>query len=313
MSAYAPSRRPGVVPLAIGALTLVAALVGAAAGMLFPLPTADPGRAATPPKPAIVAVPGARLLPPNGWERLAKVPAIPGLDRPGSAVALRAPGSDVVLASAPPSHSSLLPAAWVAELTPPGVPRPRLIKAGTRQAWSYELPGQRFGTQIAALVLPTNRAVLTLACVAPSGAAYPATDCETALGALELQDAATLPSRPETAAQLVMPSVVKALNERRAPARAGLATTSSPRGRQAAANAIATSYAAAGRRAAPVAAGKAAGLPAAFAALEADYRALGRAAALRRPITQARAGAAIARDEKQLAARLAALSPRADD
>ena len=152
-----------------------------------------------------------------------------------------------------PDDPSLLPGPML--LAAGGTPSPELSRTSGRAAWSYYLRGRRARTRISVLVLPTTGGVVTVACTADEGYAFPvALDCEEALTSLQLT-AAPLPPAPETAVRIVAPRTIARLDDVRKAARRVLASTRSPRRRAAAARRIASAYAAAARRLAPLARG----------------------------------------------------------
>jgi hypothetical protein len=257
----------------------------------------------TPPvAPRTVQAGVAQLELPSGWERLARPPALPGLE---GGVGVRGASTDVVIATLPATRPSLLPEALVAAAGGQ-VPAPRPLRLGARSAWAYELPGP---VPVAAVVSPTTAGVVTLACTGAAGA-VPAMDaCETAARAVVLVGAAPLEPRPETAAATALPRMIARLNGRRRTARAALAATRSPQRRARAARSVATAYGAAARRIAPLAAGDAAAVRRTLAALAGRYRALAAASAARLPTETRRAGSAIRRGERRLAGLLRALPP----
>jgi hypothetical protein len=286
------------------AATAAAAAAGVALGLVL---TPDESRSPlpVPERPAAVATNGVARLPlPDGWARLDRAPAIPGLE---GATALRARSSVAALDFRAPEHSSLLPAATVAALGGQ-LPVPTLQRFGKRQAVGYQLPFSIGERRISALALPTDRGVVTVACKGRQDALFaPESDCDEALQALELAGATPLAAVPESAAAIVLTETVAALDKRRGAAREALASASTPRPRAAAARGVGAAYAAAAARLQPIAAGAAVPLTAELDALARDYGALAAASRRRRPRAASRAGRSIERRERRLPARLAAV------
>lgn len=293
---YALRRAPWLLLL----VTVAAAAAGAGSAVAL-----LPGEAAAPARSAAVSVPvlragAARLALPEGWRPLRRspLPALPG------AAAARGLYSDVAVDARLPDDPSLLPAPLRQAAGEQASPAPRRV--GGRVAWAYDLAGPRRRTRTTALVLPTTRGVLTVACTADeSFSVYAALDCDDALAQLQLPGAVPVPPAPETAVRIAaVPAVARLDRERRAGRRA-LASTRSPRGRAAAARRIAGAYAVAARRLEPLARGAATALPAVLTALARDHRALAAASARRDAADARAAGRAIGRHERELAARLA--------
>ena len=297
-----PGARPVVGPPAVlAAVTVAAAAVGAIAG-LATAPEAD--RPAPLPAPAPSAVLDAgivRLTAPAGW-----VPGEPrfrltGLD---AEVGMADGAAAAVLAVRAPDHPSLLPAELVERAG--HEPAHAAVPAGAG-AWRYELsvPGET--ERMTVVAAPSTAGVVTLACLAPGDAGE---TCARAASTLTLARGGWLPAAPEAAARIALPAVLERLNARRRESRAALADAGNPEGRSRAARRLATAYGAAARTLAPVAAGRAARLPALLRALAADHEALARAHARGRRVAAIRAGAAIGRREQRLAATLALLGGR---
>ena len=203
-----------------------------------------------------------------------------------------------VLAVHPPDHPSLLPADLVERAGRAPVPAPARAGAG---AWRYELSSPGASDRMTVIVAPSTGGVVTLACLAPGDTSNA---CADAARTLALDRGAWLRAGPEAAAQIALPAVLGRLNARRRAARTELAEAQRPAGRRRAALQLATAYGAAAGALAPVAAGRAAGLPPLLRALAADHRLLARAHAGGKRAPALRAGAAIERREQRLAALL---------
>jgi hypothetical protein len=290
--------RAPTAPLLRGAITLAAAVAGVALGLAL---AGDPPEPAAPAPPRVGLASGPARLPlPPGWTALGRRSSLPGFEE---ATAVRGDYGPVAVDIRAPEDASLLPAA-AADGAPPAAVR---MIAG-RPVWHYELPGTDQGTRVMALVLPTTRGVVTVACAAGDGEMYAAAaECEEAMASLRLEGAVAVDAGPATAAAIVLRDTIPALNRSRRADRRRLADARSPAARSAAALRLAESYAAAAARLRPVAAGAGKRVAATLAQLARDHRALA-AASRRRDARAARAaGAAIVRDEQRLARALAAL------
>ena len=300
-------RRPGT-PRPLAAATLLATACGAALGIML-----APGGGTPPPadpQPRIGLASGVARLPlPPGWRPLDRRSTLPGLEE---ATAVRGLRSELALDIRRPEDASLLPARAEA-VTPGGLPQPTARRVGARTAWRYELPGERPGTRLVALALPTTGGVVTFACQSPSAAIGPAeAECAQAVRLVRLDGAAALPPAPETAARIVLPGAIARLNARRHTERRRLAATRSPAVRTAAAQRLAGAYAAAAEHLRPVAAGAAVRLTSILGELARAHGALASASRRRDAPAARSAGAAIEREEELLAQALVAVTrPRA--
>jgi len=299
-----PARAHRWGPLALLLATIAAAAAGVGiATVLFPPAGNAPPPAST--GAEVLSNGIASLSLPEGWERLRRS-GVPGLERtPGA----RALSSDVAIDTRVPDEPSLLPGSVLRAL---GVeaPEPELIRSGPNLAWAYRLPGLQDSTRITALVLPTTLGVVSIVCVADKVLSpFEAADCEAALAALELaRGAAPLRPVPELAVRLTAGPAIARLDKERSVARRALASARSPVRREALASRIAAAYATAAQRLGPLARGAARPLPRALGELARKHRALARASARRDAPSARRAGRAIDRGERALAAQLAAVS-----
>jgi hypothetical protein len=296
---------PAPRPLAVA--TVIAAALGTALGIaLAPDEPARPGAPPPPPEPRVGLQSGVAKLPlPAGWKPLGRLSTLPGFD---AATAVRAERAELALDIRPAEHPSLLPAGVVAAAAGDlAEPQPRRV--GGRTVWRYELPPGEPGTRLVALSLPTTGGVVTIACKAPGTTARRAdAECEKAIGAVRLDGASGLAPAPETAARIALPATFAQLNRRRRDARRSLAATSSPRRRAAAARRLARGYAGAAARLRLLAGGGAVRLTTTLCALARGHRALAAASLRRKARRASRSGAAIERNERRLAALLAALT-----
>jgi hypothetical protein len=290
------------VQLLRGAVTVAAAAAGVGLGATLA------GGGGGPPEPASPAVPrtglasGPATLPlPPGWTALGHHASLPGFEE---ATAVRGNHGPVALDIRAPEHGSLLPAAVAGD----GPPRADLRLIEGHAVWRYDLAGPDPGTSVAALVLPTTRGVVTVACAARDAEMdAAAADCEQAMGSLRLNGAAALDVRPSTAAAIALRDTMPALNRRRRVERSRLAAARTPAARSAAALRLAESHAAAAARLRPLAAGAGRRVVTVLATLARDHRALAAASRRRDARAAQAAGAAIRRDEQRLERALAVL------
>jgi hypothetical protein len=292
-------------PLALAAAAAVAA--GVALGIVIAPDTPEASPPPPAPKPRVGLSSGVAKLPlPADWHPLGRRSTLPGFEQ---ATAVRAAGREAALDIRPPEDASLLPASVVAAAAP--LPAPTLSGTDGRTAWRYELPGADAGSRVVAFALPTTGGVVTIAC-APGDRVDPAaTACGRAVSTVRLDGAKALTPAPETAAAIVLPDVLSRLNRARRIERGRLAAARSPRERDGAARRLAAAYDAAAHMLAPVAGGAAVPVGAAFTGLARDHRKLAAASLELRAAAARRSGARIARHERRLARRLAALT-RAD-
>jgi len=284
--------------------TLAAAAAGAVLGNVIAPDDPDARRIEPPPRYGLAS--GAARLPlPAGWEPLQRRSSLPGLE---DATAVRGIHSAVALDIRAPEDASLLPGHFVA-MHADDLPKPRLRLLDDHPTWRYELPGARPRTRLVALTLPTTRGVVTIACEAAAGVIQSAAgECEEAMSGLQLDGASVVTPAPETAARLVLPDTVARLNRERRAGRGALAAARSPRARSDAALRLADAYVAAADRLRPLAAGAAQDLTEALVGLAREHRRLAAASRRRGRAAALRAGAAIERGERRLAALLAAVS-----
>jgi hypothetical protein len=304
MSLAAAWRSDSVRLLALIAATILAAAAGVALGGVLASDEPEPRAAA--PEPRIGLASGVARLPlPAGWKPLDRRSSLPGL---GEATAVRGALSEVALDIRAPEDPSLLPASVEAAVQG-GLPAPEPLHLAARTAWRYDLPARRPGDRVVALVLPTTGGVVTIACASGSAAiARAGRECEQAAQAMQLDGASALTPAPETAAAIVLPATAARLNRHRRVDRRDLAATVSPQRRSAAARRLASAYAAAAARLRPLAAGDAVRLTAALDTLARLHRRLAVASAHRQALAARRAGAGIARQERRVAALLAAVT-----
>ena len=292
----------------VAAATIVAVAAGVTVGSAIAPSPADPARDDG--SFGVGLRSGVARLPlPAGWVPLGHRSSLPGL---GDATAVRGVHGDVALDIRRPEDPSLLPAAVVEAGE---ISEPQLLRLAGRGVWGYEVPAGEPGKRLVALTLPTTGGVVTIACRALAEEAQSAAaDCAGAMEALDVDGAQALPPAPETAASIVLPEAIEALNRQRRKWRRALAATRSPAGRDNAARRLADAYAAAAARLRPLASGDARRLTAALDAQARGYRALAAASARRDAVAARRAGAAVGAGDRRLGPLLRRVSrPQATD
>jgi hypothetical protein len=290
----------------VAVATFLAAVAGAGIG---PALVRDPPaqRAGSGPPRVGLASGVARLPLPAGWVPLNRRSSLPGLH---DATAVRGAHSMVALDIRSPEDPSLLPAD-VRAASAGKLPAPRLQRLDSRRTWRYEIPEARTQAGVVAMALPTTGGVVTIACQADAGTTIGARDdCSGAMSALRLDGASELAPAPETAARIVLPDIVAALNRQRRSGRRALGATRSPRRRGEAARRLAVAYRSAAERLRPLAAGDAHRLTDAFAELARHHLELAAASRRRDVVVAERAGAAIEHGELRLQPLLATVSSR---
>ena len=290
------ARRVGAGWGVLAGLTVAAAVAGGVAGLLTAPEDEPPPPRPAPARPAVLETDGVRLDRPGGLvHRHAALPAHRPR-RPGRHGGRRRRG-----ASSPSARRTIrrsFPPTWSSG--PRAHPsRPRRGRGPAHGAMSSPRPGAT--DRMTVIVAPSTGGVVTLACLAPGDASNA---CADAARTLALDRGEWLRAGPEAAAQIALPAVLGRLNARRRAARAELAEAQRPAARRRAALQLAAAYGAAAGALAPVAAGRAAGLPPLLRALAADHRLLARAHAGGKRAPALRAGAAIERREQRLAALL---------
>jgi hypothetical protein len=181
------------------------------------------------------------LVLPEGWSKLNRAPKLAGLTG-SEAIAVRGDTSDVLIVRRRLEGPLLLPRAFVQSLANP-LPRPAQVRVGERRAYHYrDLFGLQRDARVDILTLPTTSGVATIACVTDAATVQSSEDCLTALGRLQLGDAATLPAAPGVAAALSLERILTRLNATRLPVRRRLATSRYPTPRRKAAEQLARAH-----------------------------------------------------------------------
>ena len=257
-------------------IILVAVVAGAAIGSVARDGSKKPktGAQATVP----VAVGDLRLAVPSNWTRVPRVIQVPGLDGPLS-LSLQTSRGFAVVAQAPPSDSSLLPAAMVQSL---GRAAGRPTTVQTRGSgpvrmlhYAYYLSTQSISAPMDVYVLPTTRDVAILACI--GGGA----DCPQTLAGLRVSRGRILsPGGADTALRSRLSGAIDPLARDRRVLRDQIAAATTPAGRADAATKLGAAYRAAAAALDPMAADTADGvrLQLVMRHLWRDYEALAGAA-----------------------------------
>jgi serine/threonine protein kinase len=202
-------------PIALG-IGLVAAI---AAGLALGAGGGDSGGGDAPGTPVTPVSAGAvQVKVPDGYQKLASPPAMPGLDL--DSAASYAPGGDdtgpaVTFGGAQSDHPSLLPAAFRRAIGSEA-PAPTAVKLGPDelQAFRYEdLRPAGSSRQLTVYAAPTSEGIATVACSAPpaQAAAYKA-ECEAIADTLEVSSGKPFPVGPDPAYAKTVAGVFGALN-----------------------------------------------------------------------------------------------------
>ncbi len=287
---------------------IAAAVVLAVIGFLVAPSSKHASRSSTLPNSASGG--GVELGFPSGWRHVAAAPAVPGL-KLTDMVALGGPaaGASIVAGTTDATGPTLLPAAFLARLqaTPRGVP----VKLGSVTAYRYTglAPGSP-AQRLTVYAVPTDRGVVTLACVGAAAVASP--DCETIASSMRLQGLNAYPLGPSSAYAQALGGAIGRLNTAAAGARSRLAAAKTPAGQASAAAALATAYdtaAAAVRKitVSPADSAANAAIGKALTTTGAGYSALSAAARRRDRAAYQRAAAAVKTDEAAVTSALDAL------
>jgi hypothetical protein len=214
----APRDRPKrAFPIALGVGLLAAIAAGLALGAGGGDDSGGGDQAAGTPVNAVSAG-SVQVKIPEGYEKLASPPAMPGLDL--EPVASYAPGGDdtgpaVTFGQAQSGHPSLLPALFRRAVGSDG-PDPTAVKLGPDdlQAFRYEqLRPAGSSRQLTVYVAPTSEGIATVACSAPpaEASAYKA-ECEAIADTLEVSSGKPVPVGPDPAYGKTVAGVFSALN-----------------------------------------------------------------------------------------------------
>jgi len=281
------------IPVAIPAVLLVAAALGAVAGSATTAPR----------RPAAVTLAGAGLSveAPRGWVRAGAGEGFPAIGAP--ALGARPPGRPGATALVVARAASPL-LARLAGTVPVGV------RLGDHDAWRYRDVALDAGRVADVYVLEDGDAPIAAACLGPSPSAR--AGCAAALTTLRLDAGRAAPLGGDTAARSQLQRVMGKLDRARERERRALAAASSGRRQGAAAARLATAYAraAAGARRVPTvgAPGDLLRLVDRLQATGRAYAALSTAARATRRAAYARARERVVAHERALRQDLAALA-----
>jgi hypothetical protein len=228
---------------ALAAVPLLAALIGAALGWALRGGSGQSTtRIAASSDVRTFAAGDLRVTLPDGWSRLSKGLAVPGLD-PARTLLVSSVSTDVAISLVAPTSASLLPAQLDT-----GTRRPRAIRAGRVRAYHYvvALGANRV---IDVYSAPTTQGTATVAC---SSAVYELGECQAVVGALRLARGEFLAPNENAALLERLPAVVATLNAARAPLRQRLAKAATAEVGARAADGLAAAYAAAARALRPL-------------------------------------------------------------
>jgi hypothetical protein len=204
------SRHPA--SLALIALPLLGALIGAVLALAFGKPAAEKPHAAAPVATsagAVVSAGALRVTLPEGWTPTRTGPKIPGFDG-AHATFVRSYDSDVAIALLPARSPSLLPRA-LDVATNPASARPRIQRAGAVSAYDYVRPGKDQRV-LDIVVVPTTLGVATIAC---SSAVVAPDECAQALHGLRVKGGSFLPLSTASAFLAGLPDAMKNLGAQR--------------------------------------------------------------------------------------------------
>jgi hypothetical protein len=257
---------------------------------------------------------------PTGWQRLASVPAIPGLAfsqplalAPGgtSKAAGASSGQRLLAGEVSASGPALLPAAFTAALNG-ALPRPEPVRLGTLEAYRYSgLSVHGLAGSLTLYAVPTTNGVATVACMS-SSTAGPAVQCAQIAATLKLNGTTAFGLAPSPQYATALGHTFGALRSAVDASTARLSAASSASAQAAAAAQLAAAYSSAssalGRlTVSPAVQGLNASVADSLAALGRDYAALAAAARVGDEAAYARAGRAVGSERARAANALAAL------
>jgi len=289
-------RRRGVGVAIPAAAVLVAAAIGAAAGLATSAPQA----------PAAARLVGAGLAvqAPKGWRRAAPAAAPSALG--AAALVARAPGTEAAMLAV-----TRAPAAPLLARLASAAPEP--VRLGRDAAWRYRGVALDAGRVAEVYLLADGEGPVVAACLGPAGA--PAAEraaCAAALTTLRLGGGQAVPLGGAAAARRQLAQVVADLDRTRASERRALAAASTGRRQAAAADRLAAAYARAAAAAGRIGTVGAPGaLPRLVAGLQETARAYGALASAARATRRgayARASGRVVAQERALQHDLAALA-----
>lgn len=236
--APAERRRAGGAALAAAVVVVALAVVGYLAG-------SSGGGGSTPAGSNSVSAGAVKLTYPDDWKEGAGVPDVPGLNL-SDRIELSAPagGSGLLAGRSDGAGATLLPAALLQRLGKPPATNDA-VKLGDYEAFRYrDLQPEGLRGRTTVYVVPTDRGVATIACVAGGAANTGAAlaSCESIATTLELRDAKPLPLGPSQAYADSLNATLGKLNTARAAGRSRLRAARTPAGQGDAAAALQRAY-----------------------------------------------------------------------
>lgn len=236
-----PAERRGagglIAGIAVGAVAL--AVVGYLVG-------SSGGGESTPAGSNTVSAGAVRLTFPDAWTEERSVADVPGLEF-SDRIELVAPGGEpangLVAGQTDATGPSLVPAALLERLDEPPA-TDDAVRLGEFEAYRYEdLEPEGLDGSLTLYVLPTDKGVATVACVADgAGAEAALADCESIATTLELRDAEALPLGPSQQYADSLNGAMSRLNTARAAGTATLRQARTPDGQSRAAGNLQRGY-----------------------------------------------------------------------
>ncbi|HWK25997.1 MAG TPA: hypothetical protein VNS09_05510 [Solirubrobacter sp.] len=267
---------------------------------------ADP--AGAPQAQRVVSAGEARLKVSGGWERAARPPALPGLGSAPAFTPYAGLATTVSVALLPADRADLVPAALAARARG-GLPAAETARVVGLRARAYR--GVHTDSSILDIyAIPTTRGVLTLVCAARDGAAEAPAWCLNGLDQVTVEGASPVSLDASTAYRMRSPEAFAALDKVRVRSRVALRRARGPVGQERAARELSRAYADAASTLTPVAAdgSSAAKVVDALRGASSAYAGLARAADRRSKHAWARARTTVARAERDVKTRVAAVA-----
>jgi hypothetical protein len=294
--------RPSLRWIAVG---LVVALAAGLGGWLLATQiAAEP--ASTPAVEQVLDAGPAQLKVSSAWERVARPPALPGLDGAPAWTPYAGLATTVSVALVPADDPALVPAALV-KAAEGGLPKPEKARVVGLEARAYR--GIRVGESVLDVyAIPTTRGVLTLVCAARNDTEEAPTWCLNGLDQITVEAATPIVPAAGTAYALRAPAILKPLDASRVRERVALRRSKGPVGQERAARVLWKAYGSAAAELAPYAVE---GQPsvqvvAALRVTARAYRSLADAAHRRSRRAWTRSRTAVSRAERTLKTRVAA-------
>jgi hypothetical protein len=249
----------------------------------------------------------ARLKVSTDWAEVRSPPVLPGLKDAPAWTPYAGLATTVSVALVAPDDAALVPNALVKDAAG-GLPQPERARVVGLEARAYR--GVRSGQSVLDVyAIPTTRGVLTLVCSARNGAAEGPTWCLDGLDSITVAGAQPLKPAADTAYRMRAPEALKKLDAVRVSERKALRSSKGPVGQQRAADRLYRAYLAAAEELGALAPQKSAAARVVTSLRDTAraYRALSVAADRRSKRAWARARSRVARAEKALRGRVAAI------